>query len=1196
MPGSFKEGEPEMNQSIRGLLAGLLLCSGLAGTAHAEVIISQVYGAGGNSGAVFDRDYVELFNRGGAPVALAGKSLQYASATGSGNFGASANQIVVLPAATVRPGHYYLVALAGGSNGDPLPAPDASGTINMSGSSGKVALADSTSSLGCNGGSNPCDPAQEALILDLVGFGSANYFEGSGPAPGLSASQAGFRADGGCTDSNDNAADFGTGTPAPRNGASIPNVCGGGGDIYVSIGNTSALEGDAGLTPFFFTISLNQPAGADGVSVDYATADGTAVAGEDYVAIAGTVEFAEGQTSMTITVDVIGDETPEPDETFHVNLDNAVGALVANAQGTGTILNDDVTTLPIHAIQGAGQHSPYDGQQVATTGIVTARKNNGFFIQTPDGGDDGDPATSEGVFVFTGSNPPDTALVGYKVLVQGTVTEFIPAADPHQLPLTEITDVSVATVSTGHPLPAPVAITAETLDPEGGLGQLEPLEGMRVTAPAFTVVAPTGGNINETQASATSHGRFAVVLSGTDRPMREPGIRVPDPDPLGSVAPDIPRWDFAPELIAVNSMTIGAPAADVAAGCEIVNGSLTGPLDYTFRRYTIYPEGALDVACDDAGQPQAATLPGPDHASFATYNLHRFFGATPGSGGPVLAPEAFERRLAKASLGIRHYLHAPDVIGASEVGSLDALQALAERINADAVAAGQPDPGYVAYLEPGNDVGGIDVAYLVREGEVADGVARVQVVSVSQGGADEMLTNPDGSTTLLNDRPPLVLDAVVNFADGRSLPVTTIVVHQRSLIGIDDDSGGSNGWTSSGERVRVKRQRQAEFLAGFIHDMQAQDPDRRIVVLGDFNAFGFNDGYVDALGTVTGLPSPDGETAVDGDGAVLVTPALRNTTLDVEVSERYSYTFDYVAQSLDHILVNQALVDSDLVVDYQLTHARINADFPEVARNDGDTPTRLSDHDPSLLLVRLGALDFADLEVMAEAIEASAIVGGALDYAVTVVNNGPDDAQFPGVGFSLDAALDDLAVSAPAGWTCEEPTVSAAGTELACTASALEAEGEAVFGLSATAPESALGSSIVLVAASTSQTADPDEANNDASALIEVVEAPVEAIELQNGVPLTGFSGAAGEAHLFRIEVPAGARHLRLTSYGGSGDVSLYASLDQAPTADDWDARSTRPGNNETVHVPAPAAGTWYIRVIGERPYSRLSVRAGFTP
>src|SRR5690606_10209631 len=85
---SIQEGELTMSMSVRGLMAGLLVLCGLgaAGDAQAEVVISQVYGAGGNSGAVYDRDYVELFNRGGSPVPLAGKSVQYASATGTGNF------------------------------------------------------------------------------------------------------------------------------------------------------------------------------------------------------------------------------------------------------------------------------------------------------------------------------------------------------------------------------------------------------------------------------------------------------------------------------------------------------------------------------------------------------------------------------------------------------------------------------------------------------------------------------------------------------------------------------------------------------------------------------------------------------------------------------------------------------------------------------------------------------------------------------------------------------------------------------------------------------------------------------------------------------------------------------------------------------------------------------------------------------
>src|SRR5690625_3709633 len=120
---SIQEGELTMSMSVRGLIAGLMVLCGLgaAGDAQAEVVISQVYGAGGNSGAVYDRDYVELFNRGGSPVPLAGKSVQYASATGTGNFGANANQIVALPAVTLEPGQYLLLGLAGGSHGGPLP-------------------------------------------------------------------------------------------------------------------------------------------------------------------------------------------------------------------------------------------------------------------------------------------------------------------------------------------------------------------------------------------------------------------------------------------------------------------------------------------------------------------------------------------------------------------------------------------------------------------------------------------------------------------------------------------------------------------------------------------------------------------------------------------------------------------------------------------------------------------------------------------------------------------------------------------------------------------------------------------------------------------------------------------------------------------------------------------------------------------
>lgn len=868
---------------------------------------------------------------------------------------------------------------------------------------------------------------------------------------------------------------------------SVVAAGGGGGEPVLNIGNASVAEGDSGTTAMLFQVSLGQPAGEGGVSFDYATVDGTATAGQDYIATSGTATIAEGDSSATLSVSVLGDTTIEADETFGLQLSNVTGARDGSLLGTGTIINDDFVTVPIAQIQGAGATSPLEGEVVVTTGIVTARKNNGYFIQTPDGQDDGDDATSEGLFVFTSSAPGPEAAVGNRVRVQGTVLEYIPAADPHQLPMTELGFATTTQLSSGHALPAPVVITADSVDPDGGLDQLERYEGMRVTVPDARVVAPTRGNTNEQQATSTGNGQFAVVAGGVARPLREAGIQVPDPDPSGTTATAIPRWDFNPEVIAVDSDTIGAPQANLAAGCRIVEDTLTGPLDYTFRRYTVYPESALVAECDGLDQPRPAALPGADHATFATYNLQRFFDTAndPSISEPVLTADAFARRLDKASLGIRAYMHSPDVIGVSEVENLVALQALADKVNADAVALGEPDPGYVAYLEEGNDVGGIDVGFLVKAGDIGGSLPRVQVLSVEQVGASTTWTyEGNGSTSLLNDRPPLVLDAVVNFADGRALPVTVVTVHQRSLNDVDSEEALGSGTT--GDRVRQKRQRQAEFLAGMLQDMQAADPERNIIVLGDFNAFEFNDGYADVMGVVTGMPSADSTTAVNDDGADLVEPDMYNATFGVPAEERYSFVFENNAQSLDHILLNDALLLSPLVDSWSMSHARINADFPETARNDADTPTRLSDHDPSVLLLRLQALQFADMRAVVAAAQPGVAVGGTMTWQIEVANDGPDAATFPGLGLAADAGLDDFAIAAPAGWTCDAPVTGGDGTSAACTADTLADGSAATFSVTATAPAAAAGSTVTLSAAATSQTEDPESGNDSDQAAIAV--------------------------------------------------------------------------------------------------------------
>jgi uncharacterized protein len=179
----------------------------------ADIVISQVYGGGGNSGATYTHDFIELFNRGTEAVDVTGWSVQYASATGT------SWQVTALNG-TIEPGAYYLVQQAQGAGGTtPLPTPDASGSIAMSATNGKVALSRTSTAL-----TGSCPLGGD--VVDFVGFGStANCFEGSGPTDTLSNTTAALRAVAGCQDTDDNADDFSVGAPTPRNSASPANSC-----------------------------------------------------------------------------------------------------------------------------------------------------------------------------------------------------------------------------------------------------------------------------------------------------------------------------------------------------------------------------------------------------------------------------------------------------------------------------------------------------------------------------------------------------------------------------------------------------------------------------------------------------------------------------------------------------------------------------------------------------------------------------------------------------------------------------------------------------------------------------------------------------------------------------------------------------------------------------------------------------------
>ena len=356
--------------------------------AASDVVISQVYGGGGNSGATITNDFIELFNRGSATVSVSGWSVQYASSAGT------TWQSTPI-AGSIPPGGYFLVQEAAGSGGTvPLPTPDAVGGISMAAASGKIALAPGTAAL-----SGAC-PA--AGLLDLVGYGTANCYEGAGASGVLSNTTAALRKRGGCFDSDNNNVDFSTGAPGPRNSSSPLHSC------------------------------------------------------------------------------------------------------VA-------------TPMAIHDIQGPGLTTPVYGDYVSTTGIVTGVKINGFFIQAPNAAWDADPFTSEGLFAFTGALP--AVAVGDFVTASGTASEYF---DLTQIESSLPGDVLVG--SSGNALPAPIALTPAVLDPAGTPWQLEPLEGMRVSAASVTTVAPSD-----------AFGEVSTVLTGVSRPLREPGISVLEPVPPDSV-------------------------------------------------------------------------------------------------------------------------------------------------------------------------------------------------------------------------------------------------------------------------------------------------------------------------------------------------------------------------------------------------------------------------------------------------------------------------------------------------------------------------------------------------------------------------------------------------------------------------------------------------------------------------------------
>lgn len=594
-------------------------------------------------------------------------------------------------------------------------------------------------------------------------------------------------------------------------------------------------------------------------------------------------------------------------------------------------------TTPINQIQGEGNTSEFNGKQVTTRGIVTAVVKRGFYIQTPDAEKDNNPKTSEGIYVFFNDEPPASAsVIGSLVEVSGRVTEYVPRNERYALSLTEIVTPSVKVISKDNSLPAPIVLTAADLNPKGRIDQLEGFEGMRVKIETLNVVAPTGGFPNEKTGEATSDGVFFGILPGLPRPFREPGL-----DFLTIVFDKLPQtvpaFDMNPELLRVDSdAQTGAKPIDVTSGAVLKN--LTGVIDYAFRSYTLLIDASNPPTVTDNRSFVSSSPAGEREVTVGAFNLENFFDDEKNSpdvrSEAIVTKEHFQKRLNKTSLAIRSVLSMPDVLGVIEVENLKVLKDLAAKINADAVAAGQPNPRYEAFLETGNDIRGIDVGFLVK-------TAKVKVVGAEQLAKGVEFDAGSSEDAKLFDRPPFLIR--VEIADAKTnqpLALTVVVNHFKSYGGISDEKDG--------DRVRRKRRLQAEWLANFVAERQKTNPAERILLVGDFNAFQFNDGYNDLIGILKGKSEPN---VIEPSKTAFPT-GLINLIDYIEAPKRYSYVFNGSAQALDHILINKAAQEHALKFGY----ARLNADFPKTYSNDDKRPERVSDHDAPIVYLSLDEL------------------------------------------------------------------------------------------------------------------------------------------------------------------------------------------------------------------------------------------------
>lgn len=567
----------------------------------------------------------------------------------------------------------------------------------------------------------------------------------------------------------------------------------------------------------------------------------------------------------------------------------------------------------IHDVQGAGRVSPLLGQRVSgvpgvVTGVRTEGTAPGFWFQDPE--PDGDPRTSEGLFVYTPDAPPRVA-VGDVVAVSGTVAEYYAVGDgeqPETTPNQSVTELSGATweITGAAPVPAAEPIAPESVPaayaPDGELDALpldparfaldyyESREHMNVSVADARVVGPTD-----------SYGALTV----TSKPAQQAGERGTTTY-TGYDEPNSGRLKVEP---------VGLPVPAANVGDELT-GRTEGPLDYSRFGGYLLAATSLGEHRPVGVEPEVTRAQDPDELAVATYNVENLAGTDEQS------------KLDRLARGVAVNLAAPDVIaleevqddtGATDDGVVAADGTLRRLVDAIAAAGGpryewrQIDP--VDGADGGQPGGNIRVAFLFDPARVSfvdrpGGDAVTPVRAVPAGDRAELSASPGriapADPAWEASRKPLVGE--FSF---RGEQVFVVTNHFTSKGGDQPMHGRFQPPARESERQRVE---QARLVRGLVADLTAIDPGAKVVVTGDLNDFGFSPA-VSAL-TEGGLLS----SAADALPPV----------------ERYSYVYEGNAQALDHVLTTPGVGR----VDYDVVH--VNAEFAD----------QTSDHDPQLARLR----------------------------------------------------------------------------------------------------------------------------------------------------------------------------------------------------------------------------------------------------